>query len=216
MLAPLSRKQTFYLGLAYTGTIMAVRNFFPWYETILDGTGRMQCTVVFMRTWMLLANYVDAEYLDDAEKSKHVFRRERKYAEYLRQIPSFADYFHYHMFLPLCFIGDCYEFGTFIDFINMRGDIAKMKLFSNLGAFLLRYIEHLLCWYLFYQLGLIADPLKMAEPSFLEHPLWYRSVYMLLAANSRIYFLFARFSYHEVGMIGSGISYQAETEKSGE
>ena len=39
---------------------------------------------------------------------------------------------------------------------------------------------------------------------------------MLLAASSRIYFLFARFSYHEVGLIASGISYRKQTDDSPE
>ena len=41
-------------------------------------------------------------------------------------------------------------------------------------------------------------------------------VYMLMAANSKIYFLFARFCYHEASMIASGISYRAKNEKSPE
>ena len=40
----------------------------------------------------------------------------------------------------------------------------------------------------------------------------YKSVYMILAANSRIHFLFARFAYQEAGLIASGISYKAPTE----
>ena len=41
-------------------------------------------------------------------------------------------------------------------------------------------------------------------------------VYMLIAANSKIYFLFARFVYHEASLIASGISYRAKNEKSPE
>ena len=52
----------------------------------------------------------------------------------------------------------------------------------------------------------------MAKPEFLKYPMSYRFFYMLLAANSRIFFLFARFSYHEVGLIASGISYRAPTK----
>jgi len=51
---------------------MVLRNGFNWWETNLDGTTRVQCTVIFMRVHMFMCNYIDAEVLDDAEKSKHL------------------------------------------------------------------------------------------------------------------------------------------------
>ena len=91
----------------------------------------MQCTVIFMRVHMLMCNYVDGEKLDDPEKSKHLTSHEKKYAAYVRELPSFTDWFVYNMFTPFSFIGESFEYGIFDDFINMRGDITKMKPGSN-------------------------------------------------------------------------------------
>lgn len=116
------------------------------------------------------------------------------------------------MFLPFSFIGDFYDYGVFVDFINYRGDVAKMRPFSNFAPAFKRFCESLLCWWVFYQLGKMVDPVYMAKPEFLEYQMINRFFYMLLAANSRIFHLFARFSYHEACLVASGISYRASTK----
>jgi len=70
-----------------------------------------------------MCNYIDGELLDDPVKGAHLTQRERKYAEYFRERPSFEDWCHYNFFLPFSFIGEFYEYGTFIDFINYQGDV---------------------------------------------------------------------------------------------
>ena len=113
------------------GAIMFVRNLFPWWNNNLDGTMRVQCTVIYMRVHMFMANYVDAELLDDPVKGKHLISYERKYAAYLLELPSYLDWFIYNTFTPFSFIGESLEYGIFDDYINMRGDITKMRPFSN-------------------------------------------------------------------------------------
>ena len=80
---------------------------------------------------MFMCNYVDAGKLDDSEKGKFLTDHEKKYAVYVRKLPSFADWFAYNLFTPFSFIGESFEYGIFDDFINMRGDITKMKPGSN-------------------------------------------------------------------------------------
>ena len=63
---------------------------------------------------------------------------------------------------------------------------------------------------------MIAEPMGMTKLEFLYQPWWYKFVYMLMSANCAIYFLFARFVYHEAGLIASGISYRAKKEKNTE
>jgi len=74
---------------------------------------------------------VDGEVLDDPVKGKHLTNYERKNAAYVRELPSFKDWFIYNMFTPFAFVGESIEYGIFDDFINMRGDIIKMRPFSN-------------------------------------------------------------------------------------
>jgi len=118
-----------------------------------------------------MCNYIDGELLDDPVKGAHLTQRERKYAEYLRERPSFEDWCHYNFFLPFSFIGDFYEYGAFIDFINYQGDVKKMRPLSNFVPALQRFCEQLLCWTVYYQMGQMANIYFMAEPEFLEYPM---------------------------------------------
>ena len=199
------------VGLA--GAIMTIRNLFPWWDSNLDGNLRVQCTVIFMRVHMFMCNYVDGEVLDDPEKGKNLISYERKYAAYVRELPAYKDWFFYNMFTPFSFCGESIEYGVFDDFINMRGDIAKMRPFSNVYSAVQRNTHSIICFAVFYYLGMLAEPLGMTGPEFHEHPFWYKSVYMLIAANSKIYALFTRFVYHEAALIATGISFKAKTEK---
>ena len=56
----------------------------------------------------------------------------------------------------------------------------------------------------------------MTGPEFHEHPFWYKLVYMLIAANSKVYYLFSRFVDHEACLIATGISFKAKDEKTAE
>ena len=81
---------------------------------------------------MLMCNYVDAEVLDDNEKGKYLTSQERKYAAYVRELPSFTNWFVYNMFTPFSFCGDSLEYGIVDDFMNMRGDITKISRSSTI------------------------------------------------------------------------------------
>ena len=166
-----------------------------------------------MRVHMTMCNFTDAELLDDPVKGKHLTSRERYYAEYLRKVPSFFDWFNYNMFTPFAFIGESIEYGTFDDFINYRGDIAKMRPHSNIFPAVRRQIESIICFSVFYSLSFIAEPLDMLKPEFLARPYWFKLVFMVLAANCKIFLLFSRFVYHEAGLIATGISFRARGEK---
>ena len=212
----LSRKHAQYAAVILASIIMTIRSFFCWWETILDGAPRLQCTVIFMRVHMTMSNFVDAELLDDPVKGKYLTSRERHFAEYLRKVPSFMDWFNYNMFTPFSFIGESIEYGIFDDFINYRGDITKMRPYSNIFPAVRRQIESIICFSVFYSLSFIAEPLDMVKPEFLAHPFWYKVVFLVLAANCKINLLFSRFVYHEAGLIATGISYRARGEKTTE
>ena len=50
----LPRSYAMKLAVGLVGSIMVVRNLFPWWNNVLDGTMRVQCTVIFMRVHMLM------------------------------------------------------------------------------------------------------------------------------------------------------------------
>ena len=56
----------------------------------------------------------------------------------------------------------------------------------------------------------------MVDPAFAEMSFVYKMILMIIASNSKIYFLYARFVYHEAGLIASGIGFKAKDEKTPE
>ena len=110
-----------------------------------------------MRTIAILNQYVDSESLDSddpAHKAKFALMttREKKWAAYIKQRPGF-DWFHYNFFVPISIMGPFIEYGLYLDFINMRGDVSKMRQFANLPAATRRLFESWCCWWVFYSLG---------------------------------------------------------------
>ena len=164
----LSRQNGYYLAVGVVGAIMAVRNFVPFWENNLDGTLRTHFTVIFMRVQMFMCNYVDGELLDDSVKGKHLTASERKYAAYVRELPAYKDWFIYNMFAPFSFIGESVEYGLFDDYINMRGDITKMRPFSNVFTAIQRFVHSIICIAVFYYLSMVVDPMGMAKLDFID------------------------------------------------
>lgn len=162
------RSYACYLAVGVAGAIMFVRNLFPWWDNYLDGTLRVQCTVIFMRVHMFMCNYVDGELLDDPVKGKHLTTYERKCAAYVRELPPFKDWLTYNMFTPFSFIGESIEYGLFDDYINMRGDITKMRPFSNVFAAVQRNVHSIICIAVYYYLSMIAEPMGMTKLDFID------------------------------------------------
>ena len=120
------------------------------------------------------------------------------------------------MFAPFSFVGESIEYGIFDDFINYKGDVTKMRKFSNLEPAVRRQMEHLFCFFVFWSLGQIAHATEMTKPEFMDVPVWHKMFYMVINANCNMYLLFARFAQHEASFIACGISYTARTEKTPE
>ena len=120
------------VGFAIAMTVMLVRNIYPYWDGSLDGFPRTQVTSIFMRIHIFLCNFVDAEVLDDPKKGMHLSLHERKHAACLREIPSFADWFHFNCFTPFTYFGGQCEYSHWIEFVDGRGDVTKMRRFSNI------------------------------------------------------------------------------------
>ena len=74
----LPREKTLYPVVSVAALVMIVRNFFNYWEGNLDGSLRVQCTVIFMRIHMAVCNYQDAGILDDTIKGKNLLKYERE------------------------------------------------------------------------------------------------------------------------------------------
>ena len=81
---------------------------------------------------MAMCNYQDAGIIDDPVKGKNLLKFERDMAEPFRKLPSYLDWFHYHSFAPLAFIGENVDYARFYAFIHYRGDVTVMTKNSNI------------------------------------------------------------------------------------
>ena len=160
-----------------------------------------------MRIHMAMCNYQDAGIIDDPVKGKSLLENERKLAEPFRQLPSYLDWFHYHSFAPLAFIGENVDYARFDAFINYRGDVTLMPKYSNILPALRRQFESLVCFYIFYNMGKVATPDDLTKPEYNEDPFHFRILIMAIAGLRTVYYLMQRFAYHEASLMAAGISY---------
>lgn len=109
----LPRESALYPVVFLSALVMSCRSFYSFWESNIDGSARLQCTVIFMRTHMAMCNYEDAGKIDDPVKGNHLLPYERELAEPFRQLPSYMEWFHYHCFAPLAYIGENVSYAKF-------------------------------------------------------------------------------------------------------
>ena len=163
---------------------------------------------------MTLVNYSDAGKLNDKERSKELTERERYHAEALREFPSFADWCHYHMLMLSSTLGGPpTEYRPYIDFINLRGDVAKMRSYSNFGHAFKRFLSVLACMAFFAGMIAFFDKNYLIDPAFKLEPIWYRTVHLIVSMHMKMYMMFVGFTSQEANLIASGMSYRAKTDR---
>jgi len=216
ILVAFPRQHALRFGLGLALTFMMIRNIYPFWDGSLDGFPRTQVTSIFMRIHIFLCNFSDAEILDDPARGMHLSLLERKHAGYLRETPSFADWFHFNCFTPFTYFGGQCEYSYWIDWVECRGDVTKMQRWANLKPALRRLFDAWLCFGLFYCLNLIANPQTMLDAvNGSETPAMspWQVVWLVLIASNKIYLLFGMFVSHEASMIACGFGYRARQEK---
>jgi len=65
-------------------------------------------------------------FLDDPEKIKDLTTREKYFAEPLKNRVHFFDFMHYFLFCGAAYTGMSHEYRWFHEFINLKGDYAKI------------------------------------------------------------------------------------------
>ena len=107
---------------------MCFPNFGSWWDTIKVENSCMTAAV-WLRVIATLNQYVDAEEIRKASEGdskaidivSRMTAREKKFAAYLTEMPSFCDWAHYNFFVSSSFMGPCgfIEYGTCYDYLNM-------------------------------------------------------------------------------------------------
>ena len=106
------------------------------------------------------------------------------------------------------------EYRPFIEFINLKGDYAKMRRGSNFASAFKRFLSVLACMAFFSAMLSFFDKDYLIDPAFKLEPLWYRTVHLISAMHMKMYMMFVGFCSQEANLIASGMSYRAKTEKS--
>ena len=127
------RKHAHYYVIFLSGFILLITNVI---KQIVGDTGynvSAIAMITFVKQTILAINYRDGMGdLEDWNTS-----REKKYA--LKELPSFFDYCNYVFSLQSSVIGPSFEYKDWNNFLNLRGDYAKMKHFSNYPRAFIRY-----------------------------------------------------------------------------
>ena len=134
----------------------------------------------FIKINMTLANYSDAQFLATKD-SKQLTEKERYMAEALREIPSFWDWVNYMMMLmSSTTYGPATEYRPYIEWINLKGDFAKMPRFVNFKPALIRFSHTLCCIGVYTALGMFIDLYDMVDPKFKQESLWFKIYFMIM------------------------------------
>jgi hypothetical protein len=130
LLAP--RKHCNLWVIVVCGTWLTVNNVVRY---VMEDTGYgviTLCMICFVKQTIISTNYKDG-----AADAVGLTSREKKYA--LQDLPSFFDYCHYMFNLQSAVVGPSFEFRDWNEFINLRGDISKMRPGSNYLPALFRF-----------------------------------------------------------------------------
>jgi len=161
---------------------------------------------------MTLLNYKDAGKLKTPEAEKLLTPYERKYA--LVELPSFAQWINYMLFVGAAPFGaPSTEFASFDDFINLRGDSAKMKAFSNFIPAFKRLFQFLLIIGISVTLSAHFSYELLNEQEFKDASMLYKILLVTACGQGKTFQLFVAFIGMEMNCIASGYGYKARTEK---
>lgn len=135
-LAP--RKQAHLYVIVINGLWLTANNIIRMLQEDLGYGVITLCMLCYVKQTIISMNYRDGAYAD-----KELTAREKKYA--LTQLPNFFDYCTYVFNLQSAVVGPSFEFKDWDNFINLQGDYAKMKPFSNYWPALKRFAQGLFC-----------------------------------------------------------------------
>ena len=104
------------------------------------------------------------------------------------------------------------EYRPFIEFIEMRGDVAKMPIGSNFSHAFKRFLSVLACMAFFAAMVAWVDKEQLINDTFIKsEPFWYRTVHLVASMHMKMYMMFVGLTSQEANLIASGMSYRAPT-----
>ena len=110
-------------------------------------------------------------------------------------------------------IGPSYEFKDWDDFINLRGDYAKMKPFTNYLLALRRFCEGLGCFVVSSLAYTYFNPTDMLTEEFGTYSFAFRIFHLYMSMQAVIWTYFAGFCCVEANMIACGFGYSRQLKE---
>ena len=128
-----------------------------------------------------MCSYADYGRMQD--KDNELTEKEKRNASYLKELPSFSNWFHYMMLGSTTWSGPMVEYSDFIDFMDMKpdSDIAKMPSFGNWPAAWKRFVEVWLCAGVYVTILEFIDPKYMRTQAFVQEPLYYKLFHLCMS-----------------------------------
>lgn len=198
------RRYSAYVTTTLTASLLLACNIRKIYH---DGGQAFGIESLFMITFvkqMILAfNYKDGA-------SNNVTPREAKYSVVER--PSLLTYCAYMFNLQSGVIGPSFEFKDWDNFMNLRGDYAKLRPFSNYLPAVARFGHGIGCVGIGIGLTVVFDPQYMLTNEFSTSHIAYRHGYMIFSMYSVQFTYYAGFKFVEAGLIACGFGYSRTPE----
>lgn len=119
------RKYSHVIVILTTGGLLTLGNIIEHYKEETGYNISTLAMITFVKQYMLATNYRDG----NGDLDGWLTSREKKYA--LKDLPTFTDYCNYLFPLVSSVIGPSFEYKDWNDYLNVRGDYAKMRPFSN-------------------------------------------------------------------------------------
>lgn len=210
------RKLGYHLAMGVAVGSLLLHNIYAWVANIQVQSFVHQEQFNFIKVHIFLCNYKDAGSLDDPKKAMLLSEREKRHAEHARKLPSFVDWMAFMTLASTAFCGMAFEFHVFLDWLYLRGDVAKMPANGNVVPAFKRMAQVAGCVGVALALNSICDPMYMTREAFASESLPYRVVYSMISMSIKKYQLYAGFAASEAIFMASGLGYRAKTERTAE
>lgn len=115
----------------------------------------------------------------DGGPGADVTPREKKYS--IQDIPSLLRYLSYMFNLQSAVIGPTFEYKDWDAFMDLRGDYAKMKPFSNYASAFMRFGHGLICVGVSMVCTQMFDPQWMLTSEFADKFIGFKFAYMIVS-----------------------------------
>eukprot|EP00351_Strombidinopsis_sp_SopsisLIS2011_P005454 CAMPEP_0116877348 /NCGR_PEP_ID=MMETSP0463-20121206/9136_1 /TAXON_ID=181622 /ORGANISM="Strombidinopsis sp, Strain SopsisLIS2011" /LENGTH=163 /DNA_ID=CAMNT_0004524555 /DNA_START=317 /DNA_END=808 /DNA_ORIENTATION=+ len=147
-------------------------------------------------------------FKDAGRKPEELKRREVEYA--IHEVPSLVDYFGYMYFCGGPLMGPFFEYKDYKDFIQLQGKYSNIPANKTLLPALAKLFQGIIFIVLIMNLEPIFGFDYMLTKEFIEKPIWYKHLYMIMTFKTFLYVCVVGFKFMDAGTTATGLGYDGK------